>query len=244
MIAPLLAALLTISPPLQNTSHLYRTVLMRAAPGELLEVIRRYKERMPVFDAAGEERPLMMRHSQGDQWDLLLLFPLGSFADYYSPDRIGRRERAERTAGVSDAEFQRELDERLAWREDLFVWGPALAVVKRAFAEASFFHVEMFIALPGKRATLLREREMENAYLSAIDRPQNLIFGREAGAAWDLYTIGFYRDIKHFAASADVPEARREAAARAAGFEAADRIGTFLRTLIQSHHDTLATAVN
>lgn len=85
---------------------------------------------------------------------------------------------------------------------------------------------------------------MENFYLAAIDRPQNMIFVREAGAAWDLYSLGFYRDIKHFAASADVPEARREAAARAAGFEAADRIGTFLRTLIQSHHDTLATAVD
>ncbi len=57
MIAPLLAALLTISPTLQDASHLYRTVLVRAAPGELLEVIRRYKERMPVFDAAGEEPP-------------------------------------------------------------------------------------------------------------------------------------------------------------------------------------------
>ncbi len=243
MIAPLLATLLA-SAPLQTTPYLYKTVLVRAAPGELLEVIRLYKERMPVFDAAGEERPMMMRHSQGDHWDLLLIYPLGSFADYYGSERIGRRERSEREASASAAEFQRGLEGRVAWREDLFVWGPDLAVVKRAFAEASFFHVEMFIALPGKRAALLREREMENAYLSAIDRPQNLIFLREAGAAWDLYTIGFYRDIKHFAASADVPEARRNEAARAVGFEAADRIGTFLRTLIQSHHDTLATAVN
>lgn len=124
MIAPLLAALLTISQPLQNTSHLYRTVLVRAAPGELLEVIRRYKERMPVYDAAGDERPLMMRHSQGDHWDLLLIYPLGSFADFYASDRISRRQRAERSAGASQEEFQRGLDERLAWREDLFVWAP------------------------------------------------------------------------------------------------------------------------
>lgn len=244
MIVPLLAAVLTVSAPFQTTAYLYKTVLVRAAPGELLEVIRLYKERMPVFDAAGDERPLMMRHSQGDHWDLLLIHPMGSFADYYASDRIDRRGRTEREAGVSAAGFQGGLEERVAWREDVFVWGPPLATVKRAFAGASFFHVEMFIALPGKRAQLLREREMENGYLSAIERPQNLIFLREAGAAWDLYTIGFYRDLKHFAGSADVPEARRNEAARAAGFEAADRIGTFLRTLIQSHHDTLATAVN
>ncbi len=244
MIVPLLAAILTVSAPFQTTSHLYKTVLVRAAPGELLEVIRLYKDWMSVFDVAGDERPLMMRHSQGDQWDLLLIYPMGSFADYYASDRIDRRERAEWEAGVSAAGFRRDLEERVAWREDVFVWGPPLAAVKRAFAGASFFHVEMFIALPGKRAELLREREMENAYLKAIERPQNLIFVREAGAAWDLYTIGSYRDLKHFAESADVPEARRNEAARAAGFEAADRIGTFLRTLIQSHHDTLATAVN
>ncbi len=244
MIAPLLAAVLTLSASVQTGSYLYKTVLVRAAPGELLEVIRLYQERMPAYDAAGDERPLMMRHSQGDHWDLLLIYPLEGFADYYAPDRIRRRQRAEREAGFSDVEFQRELEGRLAWREDVFVWGPPLADLRRVFADASFFHVEMFIALPGKRAALQREREMENAYLRAIDRPQNLIFLREAGAAWDLYTIGFYRDLKHFAESADVPETRRNEAARAAGFEAADRIGTFLRTLIQSHHDTLATGVN
>ena len=121
--------------------------------------------------------------------------------------------------------------------------GPAHAVVDSAFAESAYYHVEMFIALPGKRQALLEERRMENAYLEAIDRPQNLIFTRVAGAAWDMYTLGFYRDIKHFAASADVPEERREAAARRAGFEGADRIGTYLRTLIDAHHDTLGTAI-
>lgn len=244
MTATLLAAILAVYSPAQTAAFLYKTVLVRAAPGELLEVVRLYKERMPVFDAASEERPLMMRHSQGDQWDLLLIYPMGSFADYYASDRIDRRERTEREAGVSAAGLQRGLEERVSWREEVFVWGPPLATLKRAFGGASFFHVEMFIALPGKRAELLREREMENTYLKAIERPQNLIFVREAGAAWDLYTIGCYRDLKHFAESADVPEERRNEAARAAGFEAADRIGTFLRTLIQSHHDTLATAVN
>jgi len=33
------------------------------------------------------------------------------------------------------------------------------------------------------------------------------------------------------------------AAARNAGFEGDDRIGPYLRSLIQSHHDTLATPV-
>ena len=46
-----------------------------------------------------------------------------------------------------------------------------------------------------------------------------------------------------FAERDDIPPDRSLAAARAAGFEGDDRIGPYLRSLIQSHHDTLATAV-
>jgi len=84
---------------------------------------------------------------------------------------------------------------------------------------------------------------MENAYLKHLGRPENLIFTHDQGAAWDLFTIGFYRDLKHYAESADIPEAKQAEAARLAGFEGPDKIGTYLRTLIQLHHDTLAVAV-
>jgi hypothetical protein len=76
-----------------------------------------------------------------------------------------------------------------------------------------------------------------------LGRPQNLIFVRDQGAAWDVFTIGFYRDLKHYAQSADIPQADQESAARAAGFESASRIGPYLRALISSHHDTLAVGV-
>jgi hypothetical protein len=101
----------------------------------------------------------------------------------------------------------------------------------------------MFIALPGKKAELLREREMENDYLRRIDRPQNLIFTKTLGGSWDAFTLGLYRDLKHYAESADTPPDRQEQAARAAGFEGADRIGTYLRTLIARHNDTLGSPV-
>lgn len=242
MIGLLLAVLLATGAPDPGDGFLYRTLLVRAAPGKLLELIDLYKGRMPIYEAAGE-RPYWMRHTQGDQWDLFILFPMGSFRDYYNAERIARREGAAEAAGRPEEEFQRELDACIAWREDVYVLGPALEVVDSAFAGAGYFHVEAFVALPGKRQALLEERHMENAYREGIDRPLNLIFTRVAGASWDLYTIGFYSDIKHFAASADVPDQLAETSARAAGFEGADRIGTYMRTLIQWHRDTLATAV-
>jgi hypothetical protein len=64
-----------------------------------------------------------------------------------------------------------------------------------------------------------------------------------AGSAWDAFTIGPYRSWKHLAERDDIPPERSAAAARAAGFDGDDRIGPYLRSLIQSHHDTLATPV-
>jgi len=224
------------SPP---ASYLYRATLVLAAPGRLLDLIALEKELGgPEAESAGEA-PLWMRHSQGDKWDLLLLYPMGSWAEYGAADRVARRAKWLQVARAA-------LDgarEAVAWQEDVFVYGPPLAEVRSQFARSGFFHVEMFVALPGKQQALYRQREMENAYDRALGLPQNLIFTRDRGAAWDLFTIGCFRDLKHYAESADIPESSQDAAAKAAGFEDARHIGPYLRTLIREHHDTLATAI-
>ena len=99
-------------------------------------------------------------------------------------------------------ESQEKLDALIAWQEDVFVYGPPLTELQKAFNSSAFFHVEMFDAPAGKQPELFNEREMENAYLKALKRPENQIFVRDAGASWDLFTIGAYRDLKHFAESA------------------------------------------
>jgi len=232
IISVLLAPTTSASEP----TYLYKTKLVQAAPGKLLEVIDLLKASQAGSRDAGDEQPLLMRHSQGDRWDLMVLIPMKSYADYYSAERIAKRKQ-----GLKES--QDKLDALIAWQEDVFVYGPTLAELQKAFASSAFFHVEMFDALAGKQSELYKEREMENAYLKALKRPENLIFVRDQGAAWDLFTIGAYRDLKHFAESAGIPESDQEAAAKAAGFEAANRIGPYLRTLISSHHDTLAVSV-
>lgn len=220
-------------------AYLYRTTLIQAAPGKLLEVVDFLKAGWPGSKDSGDEPPIAMRHSQGDRWDLLLLFPMGSWGEYYAPDRIARRQKAGQAAMADLVRLSGDV----AWTEDVFVYGPPLAETRAALAPAGYFHVEMFESLPGMERSLYRQREMENAYSKALDLPQNLIFVRAAGAAWDLFTIGAYRDLKHYAASADVPETKQEEAAKAAGFEGVKAIGPYLRTLISLHHDTLATAI-
>lgn len=239
----LLLFLVVLVATTANADYLYKAMFVRAAPGKLLELIALYKERMPVYDAAGDLRPFWMRHSQGDQWDLMFLFPMESYGEYFKPERMAKRQQAADKSGVPQDQFAKKFYALAAWHEEVFVEGPALVQVQKAFDGMGFFHVEIFIALPGKQADLYREREMENAYQKVLDRPENLIFTHDQGAAWDLFTIGGYRDLKHYAESADIPAEKQEQAARAAGFDGADKIGPYLRTLIQLHHDTLAVAV-
>ncbi len=242
MINLLLALALSAGAVPSDTSYLYRTVLIRAAPGDLTALIDLYQERA-VVDAEGSGRPWIIRHRQGDHWDLMLIYPMGSFAEYYGADQTARRERAAAGSGMTDAAFAARAATLTAWREELFAAGPPPNVVGPTLDAGALYHIEMFIAVPGKRAELYQQREMENAYLAAIDRPQNLIFTRVAGAAWDLFTLGVYESLPSFAASDTVSVERQEAAARAAGFESAGTIGTYLRSLIQRHNDTLARPV-
>ena len=216
-----------------ENQYLWKVSLVQAAPGKLPELIDLYKQRSAALTAAGDESPLWMRHSQGDHWDLMILTPMQSYASFFQPERISKREKVEQ---ASAAQFKANI----AWQEDLFAYGPALGDLRKAFANGAFFHVEMFVALPGMFTDLYKEREMENSYAKAIKEPENFIFVRDQGAAWDIFTIGVFRDLKHYAESADVPAADQQAAAKAAGFSAPSDIGPYLRRFIREHHDTLA----
>jgi hypothetical protein len=224
-------------------TYLYKTTFVRAAPGKLLDLIALYKGRMEVYDASGDTRPFWWRHAEGDQWDLMFLIPMGSYADYYAQEKLARRRTAAEASSFSTGEFQDKLDACSAWREDIFVMGPPLESVKKTFEGTSFYHLEIFISLPGKQAELYKEREMENVYQVAIGRPEPMIFVRDQGAAWDMYTLGCYKDMKQWAGTGDIPKETKERAARQAGFRNPDEIGPTMRTFIDMHRDTMGSAI-
>ena len=233
----------SVAPAADEPSYLYKTTFVRAAPGKLLDLIALYRSRAAVDAAAGDERPLWWRHSEGDQWDLMLLTPMGSYAEFYAKDRIDRRAKAAAAASLSAKEILRQLAACTAWSEDVLVWGPPLDAVKAAFAGSGFYHLEIFVALPGKQGELYREREMDNAYQVGIGRPAAMIFIRDQGAAWDVFSLGCYKDLKEWAELGDVPREQKDAAARKAGFKDAASIGPAMRTLIDMHRDTMGGAI-
>ena len=236
----LAASEVTGPPPSTKPVTLYKTTFVRAAPGKLLDLIALYKDRMAVIEASGDARPFWWRHTQGDQWDLMLITPMGSYDEYYSKGRLAQRDKA---AGPSQEEFARKLDACSSWREDVFVKGPPLEFVKKAFEGTAYYHIEIFVSLPGKQEELFKERERENIYAVETGRPYNMIFVRDQGAAWDLFTLGCYRDLQHWAGTGDLSKEKREAAARKAGFNSPDEIGPYMRTLIDMHRDTMGVAI-
>jgi hypothetical protein len=84
---------------------------------------------------------------------------------------------------------------------------------------------------------------MENVYQVAIGRPATMTFVRDQGAAWDMFSLGCYRDLKQWAGTGDIPKETKEAAARRAGFPGADAIGPTMRTFIAMHRDTIGGAI-
>ena len=117
---------------------------------------------------------------------------------------------------------------------------PAIAA---AFNANDFFHIEMFKAAPGKTDELFEQRRMENNYLEATGQTTNMIFRRTAGSDVDVFTIGFHKSLEAFAAPASVSNEDKEVAAKAAGFKDRADLSFYLRSLISSHHDTLAVKV-
>ena len=236
-LASLLLLLFAAAPAVPaETPYLYKVTLVQAAPGKLLDLIDLYKQQAAESRDFGDEAPLWMRHSQGDHWDLMILFPVKNYADYYHPERAAKR-------AALAASLASKFQDDVAWQEDLFAYGPPLGDLRKAFVDGGFFHIEMFVALPGKFNDLYKEREMENAYSRSLHEPANFIFVRDQGAAWDIFTIGVYRDLKHYADGTTLSPKEQDAAAKAAGFESPSQIGPYLRRFIREHHDTLAVAV-
>jgi hypothetical protein len=230
----------TLSLSAQTGNYIYKTIAIRAAPGHLLELIDLLKADIANKAVFGDEPARLMRHSQGDHWDLLMIVPIGNDLEQYfkksNLEKIAKSKTQEQAYGS-------EYFKHVSWQEEGFYFGPSIQLFNRRFNEMGYYHVEMFKALAGKQSELLRQREMENVYLNEIKREPNFIFTKIMGSAVDIFTIGLYRDIKHFAESADIPFALEDAAAKKAGFESVNTIGSYLRSLLLEHHDTLAGAV-
>lgn len=204
-----------LTPPVAAEDFVVTT--LRAAAGKLPALL----ETVKAYRVEQRDRVIVMRHSQGDHWDLMLLEPTGEHVTT-QPDF---------SALVN---FQQSF---------LVESGATFKGLRHQAHGAGLYHVEMFSAMAGKHEALLDQRRRENQYLAATGQPVNAVFTVLFGSDVDVFTLGFHKDLAAFAAGPAVSADEAEAAARAAGFGSREDIGLYLRSLIVSHQDTLAVPV-
>lgn len=227
------------SSQLYAQNQLYKVILTQAAPGELLNVIELMKEDVINHESLGIPEPLLLRHSQGDKWDLMMIYPFSTIDNLYKKQNY----RFLKESNSMEKVYGDPYLEKIAWHEESIMLGPSVSDFYHCEENHEFYHIEIFRSLPGKQIELLKQREMENVYLEELNRRPNMIFTKVMGAPWDIFTIGCYTDLKEYASNADIPFEMEEKAAIKAGFEGVNHIGPYLRELIADHHDTLAGAV-
>ena len=181
----------------------------------------------------------MLRHSQGDHWDLMLIYPIAELDTYFSKN--SQRKRAK--SNSLEKQYADDFFDLVSFQEEAIVAGPSIEKFADAFEKFQLFHIEIFTAIAGKQAELINQRQMENKFYALINHRPNFIFTRVFGPSWDNFTIGFYTDMHDFAGP-EIPFEQEDQAAKSAGFEGVNYIGSYLRSLLSEHHDTLAWKVD
>jgi hypothetical protein len=236
----LLLFTLLLTTSLFCQDQLYKVLLYRASPGMLLPLIDEIKEDMENHEALGIDQPYLLRHSQGDHWDLFLIFPIESMESHFSP----AAQELFKPSQSLEKPYGHAFHDLVSYQEEAIVAGPGVKEFQTVFKENNLFHIEIFSALAGKQSELLQQRESENRFYAALNHPPNLIFTRVFGPSWDIFTIGAYKSLQAYADDGGITFEQENEAAQKAGFEGVKFIGSYLRSLLLEHHDTLANKVN
>lgn len=200
--------------------ELYHIHVVNAAPGKLTELIDAYKNAPGPEAGEPQVKPIILRHAQGGEWDLIVITPLGKQTTI--------------TASAPTKAVQ-EYNQRLAplssWHGDTFAVGPAWAIVQKALVPAkgeSIYQVTDYRSLPGHR-TQLRE-VLDRTALAG----QSVLFAHVEGAPWNFLNITRYNSWAELGAP---PQ-------QAAGATTPQETGLALRNHMAVHHDTIATYVS
>jgi hypothetical protein len=202
--------------------ELYHIHISKAAPGKLPQLIEAYKSAPAPAADEPQVTPIILRHRDGDEWDLIAITPLGKQVTLSaSAPPQATQDYYQRLGPLSD------------WHNDTFVVGPSWAVVQKALVVAKgepVYVVTDYRALPGHRPQLRQVLDR-----GAQDTPgRNVLFAHVEGAAWNFLDITRYDSWADVGAPPPQPPA---------GTQPQDQ-GLAMRDHVAVHHDTIAIYVS
>jgi hypothetical protein len=216
--------------------ELYHVHFVKAAPGKIGELVAAYLD-SPV--AEGEPGPpLVFRHLQGDDWDLMVLTPLGK-EETISPDSDPAQEQwAQRTRPLRSQ------------HADTFTAGPAWAQLRTALAgdsaaratgtsggtaatanNANVYTVTTYRSIPGHRAQLSDTLRR----IAGLDPDRRTILEHVEGAPWEFVVISRFDSWAQLGQDEVAPAETL----RKQGFASTEAIGEELRQHVAEHRDTI-----
>lgn len=226
----------------QTAQELYHVHFVKAAPGKLRELIDSYMSEPQDPDTP--DRPLVLRHMQGDDWDLVVLQPLGKQTTL----------RATPPTAEEMAIMTRNRPLR-ASHTDTFTLGPPWSETRTALLSdvgsratgtptgtagsapsGEIYTVTVYRALPGHRDQLWQVLNR----ISGLTPGRTITMQHFEGAAWDFVQVSRYDSWAALGESESAPPMER---LRAQGFSAAEGPSLELREHLAEHRDTVAMRV-
>lgn len=205
----------------EQESELYHIHVVKAAPGKLPQLISEYKNEPGPQEGQPQASPVILRHREGSEWDLIEITPLGKETTISAqPPSKAVQEYRERLWGLA------------AWHGDTFAVGPAWATVQKVLvpegnAQQAVYVVSDYRALSGHRRQL---REVLDG--NAEQTPgRAVIFSHVEGAPWNLLMVTRYDSWADLGADTQPQAGQQEP-------------GLAIREHLAVHHDTICTYVS
>lgn len=115
----------------------YKVTLLRANPGDLLELIEELKSDREAHAKIGIDKPYLLRHSQGDHWDLMMIYPIEDLGTYFSAEKSKLRSNSK----TLEKSYGDTFHELVSFQEESIVAGPEKEQFIAWFEEFNMFHV-------------------------------------------------------------------------------------------------------
>jgi hypothetical protein len=208
------------SQPAAAAPELYHIHIAKAAPGKLQQLIDAYNNGPAPGADEPQFTPIMLRHREGSEWDLITITPLGKQVTISS---------AAPPQAILD--FNQRVAPLTDWHSDTFTLGPSWDVVQKALVVSKgepVYIVSDYRSLAGHRAQLRQVLDRG----AIADR--TVMFAHVEGAPWNFLGITRYESWAEMGAPAPQP---------AAGTAAQDQ-GLSMREHLAVHHDTIAVFVS
>jgi hypothetical protein len=202
--------------------ELYHIHVVKAAPGKLTQLIDAYKNAPGPAENEPQFSPIILRHREGAEWDLIVVAPLGKQTTITA---------APAPQAIQD--YYQRLQPLSDWHSDTFAVGPAWAEVQKALVPAKdatpVYQVTDYLAVAGQRAQLRKVLEGDQSTPG-----RNILFSHAEGASWNYLTVTRYDSWAALGAPA---------APAQSGTPQPDP-GMAMREYLVAHHDTITVYVS